>query len=201
VYCQNWDISQNPEGGIKVSPEVVSKMISHQVSSARNTNWVGGDPTSNLAYILEVLSFCDAPIPQVWNSNMYLSVEAMKLLDGVIDVYLTDFKYGNDACAQRLSNVQNYFKIVKRNHKLANKQCELIIRHLVLPNHVECCTKVILKWIAENLDITKVRVNVMDQYHPDWKAWEYKDINRRLKISEFAEAINYGKELGLNLVR
>lgn len=75
----------------------------------------------------------------------------MKLLDGVVDIYLSDFKYGNDSCALRLSHVPDYWETVTRNHKLAWESGDMIIRHLVLPNHLECCTKPILEWIHDNL--------------------------------------------------
>lgn len=202
VYCQNWDISQYSEAGVEVEPEKLARLIERRarLHEARNLNLVGGEPTPNLEYILEVLSHCSANLPVVWNSNMYLSEEAMKILKGVVDIYLTDFKYGNNECAKRLSKVENYFEVASRNHKLANEQCELIIRHLVLPNHVECCSKPVLNWIANNLNLETVRVNVMAQYRPEYKANEYEDINRRLTLREFEEAWDYGKKLGLDLV-
>lgn len=196
VFCQNWDISQSRDAGLEIEPRILARMIERE--RGKNTNWVGGDPTSNLPYILQVLKICNANIAQVWNSNMYLSKESMRLLDGVIDVYLTDFKYGNDECALRLSKVKDYWEVTTRNHLEARRQCELIIRHLVLPSHVECCSKPILNWIADNMD--NVRVNVMAQYHPEWKAFEYEDINRRLTRSEFLSAYKYAEDLGLNLV-
>lgn len=198
VFCQNWDISQSTMSGTYIEPKIVAEMIERR--SARNVNWVGGEPTPNLAYILQVLKYCNANLPQVWNSNMYMSLETMRLLDGVIDLYLSDFKYGNDKCAERLSNVKNYFEIVARNHKIANAQTEMIIRHLVLPNHGECCSKPVLNWITENLDLNRVRVNVMAQYRPEYKAYKYEDLSRGLKSSEFLEAYKYAGELGLNLV-
>lgn len=198
VYCQNYDISQNPRGGEHFTPEVVGELILRKAPIARNVNWVGGDPTSNLKYILETLRHVDSKLAQVWNSNMYLTTESMKLLDGVIDIYLTDFKYGNDACARRLSKVENYWEITKRNHLLAGAQSEVIIRHLVLPNHAECCCRPVLKWIAGNMK--NVRVNVMSQYRPMYLAMEYPDIFRPLKPSEFLEAREYALSLGLNLV-
>ncbi len=73
VFCQNNDISQYPSGGERFSPEVIAELISRKESTARNVNWVGGDPTSNLAYILEVLAHSDTGLAQVWNSNMYLT--------------------------------------------------------------------------------------------------------------------------------
>jgi len=196
VFCQNWDISQCPDSGLEVKPETLAKMI--EKVKARNVNWVGGEPTPNLAYILEVLSHLKRNIAQVWNSNMYVSLETMELLDGVVDVYLADFKYGNNKCAVKYSKVPKYWEIITRNHIIAKKQAEMIIRHLVLPNHIECCTKPVLEWISKNLD--NVRVNVMDQYRPEYKADEYEEINRRLEYNEFKEALSIAQDLGLNLV-
>jgi putative pyruvate formate lyase activating enzyme len=199
VFCQNWDISQYSDTGVYIKPEILAEMIERRKEGGvRNVNWVGGDPTPNLAYILEVLSHLKklkVNLPQIWNSNMYLSLEAMNLLDGVIDIYLTDFKYGDDDCAKRLSKVENYFGIITRNHLIAEQQCEMIIRHLVLPNHLECCTKPILKWISKNLK--NFRLNIMEQYRPEYNALKFEDISRRLTWDEFQEAIEFAKDLGL----
>ncbi|MDO9537175.1 MAG: radical SAM protein [Thermoplasmata archaeon] len=196
VYCQNYDISQFSSVGEFHSPETVAGMIDRR--RGRNVNWVGGDPTSNLPYILEVLAHTDARLPQVWNSNMYLTPESMKLLDGIVDVYLTDFKYGNNDCARRFSKVERYWEIITRNHRFARQQSEVMIRHLVLPNHVECCSKPVLKWIASNLE--NVRVNVMAQYRPMYQAAEYQDIKGPLRTLEFMEAREHALALGLELV-
>jgi len=202
VYCQNWDISQDPTSGEKVAPKEMADVIDRR--SGRNVNWVGGDPTSNLTFILEVLRRLDTNIAQVWNSNMYLTEESMRLLDGTMDIYLADFKYGNDGCAERLSGIKDYFKVAARNHLEANRQCEMILRHLVLPKHFECCTRPVLDWISKNLDNRKVRVNIMDQYRPDYLVGKdpkkYPDIDHRLSQNEWLKAYHYGRELGLNLV-
>lgn len=195
VYCQNWDISQNSNAGRHIKPQILAKMISAKI--ARNVNWVGGDPTPNLGYILEVLKHSQTNLPQVWNSNMYLTEESMKLLNGAIDVYLTDFKYGNDDCAKRLSNAVNYWEIITRNHMISNGQGEVIIRHLVLPDHLKCCSKPILQWISKNLK--SVKVNVMAQYRPEYKAFEYDELKHRLKYEEFLKAHRFAKALGLDL--
>jgi putative pyruvate formate lyase activating enzyme len=196
AYCQNWDISQNPKNGVEVTPRMLARLINRQ--HARNVNWVGGEPTPNLPYILEVLVGVEKNIPQVWNSNMYLSDEAISLLEGVIDVYLTDFKYGNDDCARRLSKVDGYTTVVKRNHLLARKNGEMIIRHLMLPGHFDCCTKPILEWISQKLE--NVRVNLMDQYRSEYRAYQIPEIDHPLKRGEFRKAESYALELGLNLV-
>ncbi|MFH1448657.1 MAG: radical SAM protein [Candidatus Micrarchaeota archaeon] len=190
-FCQNYDISQNPGNGRPRSPEAIADMITGMAGNICNVNFVGGDPTPNLHTILASLELLTLQIPIVWNSNMYLSEEAMQLLDGVVDVYLTDFKYGNNGCAKKLSRIENYFPIISRNHLLANRNSELLIRHLVLPGHVECCTKPILKWIKKNLG-PRVRINIMDQYRP-----EYKADGRRLTQEEFRGAIEFSQQIGL----
>ncbi|MFH1788916.1 MAG: radical SAM protein [Candidatus Altiarchaeota archaeon] len=196
VFCQNWNISQNPGRGVKVSSEEMAGMI--EGVSARNVNWVGGDPTPNLPFIIDVLAHLKKNIPQVWNSNMYVTEESMALLDGLMDVYLTDFKYGCDECALRYSLAPDYWRIVTRNHLEARRQAEVIIRHLVMPGHVECCTKPILTWIADNLE--NVRVNIMDQYRPEYQALDFPEINRRIDTNEYREAREFAEKLGLNLV-
>lgn len=209
VFCQNWDISTRPGSGQTIEPDSLARLIEMKDGSgrrsvravdgyARNVNWVGGDPTSNLAFILDVLGHCSANLPQIWNSNMYLTDESMRLLDGVIDVYLTDFKYGNDDCALRLSNARDYMSVVTRNHRTAREHADMIVRHLVLPNHYECCTKPVLEWIGQNLP--NVKVNVMAQYHPVHMAMKFPDIARPLKMSEFQAAIDLAEDLGLDLI-
>jgi len=197
VYCQNWDISQGMKG-IYIEPERMAYIINGLEGRARNINWVGGEPTPNLPHIVDVLSHSNSNIPQVWNSNMYCSEETMGILKYIMDVYLTDFKYGNNTCAERLSKVKDYWEITTRNHEIAGKQGEMIIRHLLLPNHLECCTLPILQWIADN--VPHAVVNIMDQYYPTYKAFEYSDINRRITAEEYRVAYKHAEKLGLNLV-
>ena len=198
VFCQNWDISQNP-CGVAIEPKaIVTAVKQRKKQGARNVNWVGGDPTSNLLYILKVLKKLDSNIPQVWNSNMYCSEETMKLLHGVMDIYLTDFKYGNDSCAKRLSKVDGYTAVVKRNHILAYQQGEVIVRHLVLPNHGTCCSRPILEWIQKNT--LEVAVNVMGQYRPEYHADEYKEIACPVPREEYLRVKEYAETLGLFLI-
>ncbi|BAA30212.1 radical SAM protein [Pyrococcus horikoshii] len=197
VFCQNWDISQF-RIGVEYLPEYMAIKIEKAFQlGARNVNFVGGEPTPNLPFILETLRYVRVPIPIVWNSNMYMSEEAMKLLDGVVDIYLGDFKYGNDRCAMKYSKVPRYWEVVTRNFLLAKEhfRAEFLIRHLVMPNHLDCCTKPILRWIAENLG-REIRVNVMFQYRPEYKAIEYDEIARTLTLDEMREAEKITKKLG-----
>lgn len=128
---------------------------------------------------------------------MYLSERAMDLLNGVIDLYLTDFKYGNDGCAKRLSNAPDYLRIVRRNHILARESAEMIVRHLVLPGHIDCCTRPVLEWVSSNL--RDVKVNVMSQYRPEHRARQSPEISRPLRMEEYKRAIQIAESLGLDL--
>ncbi len=197
VFCQNWEISQGFEEGVFVEPERLARIIARKARISRNVNWVGGEPTPNLLYVLQVLKEMqklEINIPQIWNTNAYMSKEALEILNEVIDFWLPDFKYGNNACAFRLSKVRNYFEVITRNLKLM--EGDMLIRHLVLPNHVECCSFKVLDWIAENLGKRAV-VNIMDQYYPCYRAFEFEEISRRLKREEFLKVLNYAEKLKL----
>lgn len=199
VFCQNWDISQeDPYKGIEVDPRNLSLIQRElRVNGARNINHVGGEPTPNLYNILASLKHLNVNVPQLWNSNFYMSEEAMNLLSHVIDIWLPDFKYGNNECALRLSKIPRYVEIVTRNIRKAIEWGDMIIRHLVLPSHIECCSKPVLKWIADNIQKYRVVVNIMDQYRPEYKAYEYKDISRRPSTQELEEVYGYADQLGV----
>ena len=196
-FCQNWDISQYPDSGVEVSPQTLARLIKDaKRNGARNVNFVGGNPDPNLHTILAALNECEVSLSSVWNSNMYYSLEAAKLLFGTQDVYLTDFKWYDNNCALRYSKVPKYLEVVSRNHRLAFADAELIIRHLVMPGHISCCTKPILKWIVDNLG-PMVRVNIMDQYRSCYKAEKYEEINRRITREEYESALRIAGEVGL----
>jgi len=201
VFCQNYDISQtNVWSGERVTPEELAEIqIYLRKTGARNINHVGGDPTPHLYFILASFKHMDINVPQLWNSNMYLTLEAMKLLVDVMDIWLPDLKYGNNECAWRLSKVRNYWEVVTRNIKYAYENGDMIIRHLVLPNHIECCTRPVLEWIAKNTP--RALVNIMEQYRPMHLVARYPerypDIARRPKYEEMKTAYKIADELGI----
>jgi len=198
VFCQNWDISQK-NCGVYIEPSQLADIIhSRKQQGSRNVNWVGGDPTPNIFYILKTLKKMNVNLPQIWNSNMYCSLDTMNLLNGVFDVYLTDFKYGNNNCAKKLSQIDKYFETVSRNHKIAYENGEIILRHLVMPNHFNCCSKPILDWIIKN--IPNCVVNIMAQYRPEYKAIKFEDISRSVSADEFYDVKKYANKIGINQI-
>ena len=200
VFCQNEDISTNPYSGRVVTPRQLAQIADSLArDGALNINYVGGDPIPNTHTILASLVHQDRNITQLWNSNLYCSVETMQLLRDVFDVWLPDFKYGNDECALKLSGIKRYFEVVSRNHLMAYESGEVIVRHLVMPNHVDCCTIPILEWIAENMP--QCMVNIMGQYRPEHRVLRepdtYSDIARRVNNEEMRRAFETADELGI----
>lgn len=196
IYCQNWDIATAPQAGLPVNPAKMARVVAQRhLSGARNVNFVGGNPDPNLPVVLEILKHLKVNTPVVWNSNMYASLESMALLDGVVDIYLGDFRYGNDSCAQKYSDVKNYWDVLTRNFRMAYDQAEIMLRHLVLPGHLECCTKPIMEWVAEN--IGDVYFNLMFQYYPCYKAAFFPELNRRLSSQEKSKALELAEGVGI----
>ncbi|MBN1801290.1 MAG: radical SAM protein [Candidatus Lokiarchaeota archaeon] len=205
VFCQNFDISQTWKGKANIEDvsQKVDKITLARIAErlankgAQNINYVGGDPIPNIHTIIGSLSIQVSNICQLWNSNFYLTNEALSLIIDFIDFWLPDFKYGNNQCGERLSGVKNYFDVVSRNHKRIHDQGsgEIIIRHLVMPGHVECCSKPILNFIAK--EIPKCVVNIMSQYRPEYKAHEYPDIKRKPTREELLDVKQHASKLDI----
>jgi putative pyruvate formate lyase activating enzyme len=196
-HCQNWTISQWLENGEVYSSEALASEIERlRLNGCRNVNLVGGEPTSWLYQWLQTFRSVSMNVPVVWNSNSYYSQDTALLLAGFADVYLLDFKYGPGQCAKRISDAGNYWSVCIRNHLEAKKWGELIVRVLVLPGHLDCCARPVLKSIAENLGV-ETRVNLMFQYRPEWQASELTELSRRLTRDEMQKAARLSREAGL----
>jgi putative pyruvate formate lyase activating enzyme len=208
VFCQNWCISQ-----LKTKSSVIGEIVTPtrlaQIANelanegAANINYVGGEPTVDLHTIVSSLPYMKRSVPLIWNSNMYCTMETMKILADLIDLWLPDFKFWRDECARRLMWVgakASYPQVAKRNHVFAADHGSMIIRHLVMPGQVECCTKPIFEFIARTIG-DKVLVNVMAQYYPanmvTKTPQKYADIARHPSRGEILDAYNYARSLGL----
>ncbi len=208
VFCQNYEISQQGKGKEISIQELAEIFIKQQEKDVENINLV--TPTSYVLQIIEAIKIArknGLNIPIVYNTNGYEKVETLKMLEGYIDIYLPDLKYSDDVLAKRLSKVDNYFEIatnaIKEMHRQVGQpvfnedgimQKGMIIRHLVLPNHILNSRKV-LKWINDNMN--DVYVSVMVQYFPTYKAKEIEDINRKLTKEEYDEIESYLYRLNL----
>ncbi len=181
--------------------EITNDLIqSNRSCPLKNINYVGGDPTPNIHIILESLKYLEENIPLIWNSNFFNTEIAISLLMDIIDLWLPDFKFGNNNCGLIYCGVQNYFDILCRNLKMIYRggKEDIIIRHLLMPGHIDCCTEPILKFVRDN--IPNVQVNIMEQYRPQFKVNtnRYSEINRRCSKEEIEKAFNIAKEYGIN---
>ncbi len=201
VFCQNYDIVYDDD--YPVNPEEMARIIEvRYMQGSRNVNFVGGNPDQHAHTIMEILSHVRLNVPVVWNSNMYHSEELAEVIEDVVDVWLGDFKYGSDRCAERYSKVRNYWNVVTRNFRRAYETGEILLRHLVMPNNLECCTLRIAEWVSKN--IPGVRFNMMFQYRPEFLVAQnpekWPEIARRLTKEEITRAMEIAREFGLNLV-
>ena len=209
IFCQNYEISQFGKGKEIIVDELADIMIKQQEKGVENINLV--TPTSYAIHIIEAIKIAKEKglnIPIVYNTNGYENVETLKLLDGYIDIYLPDFKYYYNELGKKYSKVENYFEIATNAIKEMYRQVGtpklnengimqkgLMIRHLILPNHVEN-SKQVLKWIKENLD-NNVYVSIMAQYFPTYKAKQLEELNRKITQKEYEEIETYLYEINL----
>ena len=211
VFCINHDISQG-RGGANQSIEVFADMmLAVQALGCHNLNFV--TPTQYLPHILRALDMAaknGLNIPIVYNTHGYEKEEMLKMLDGVVDIYLPDFKYAESAMGSIYSaGADSYPEIAQKallemhrqtgvaipDPETGLMQRGLMIRHLVMPNHIENSRKV-LAWIAENLP-KNTYVNIMSQYRPHYRAMRYPDISRSITREEYNEVIAAAKSVGL----
>jgi putative pyruvate formate lyase activating enzyme len=209
VYCQNFAISQMPAGREIEPEELAAMMLSLQARGCHNVNLVS--PTHVVAPILAaVLIAAEAGLrlPLVYNTGGYDSLEALALLDGVIDIYMPDMKYGDAGLAKRYSKVHHYPEVnraaVKEMHRqVGNLVIDadglavrgLLVRHLVLPGGA-AGTAAVVRFLAEEIS-PNTYVNVMAQYHPCHHAEFYKEIDRPITGGEYQQAIQMARDAGL----
>ena len=209
MFCQNYTISQLGEGRLASKGEIASMMLSLQQRGCHNINLVS--PTHVVPQILEALQVAAGlglSIPLVYNSGGYDSVETLKLLDGIVDIYMPDMKYFDDRNARRFSGVKDYPSVnqaaVKEMHRQVGDleldehgvaKRGLLVRHLVLPNGI-AGTEGVVRFIAEEISVNTY-LNVMAQYYPSHRAFKIPALSRPLTRQEFSQAVNLARECGL----
>lgn len=209
VFCQNHEISHSNFGKEISNERLAEIFIEQQNRNVHNINLVsGGHYIKNIVNALKLAKANGLAIPVVYNSNGYETVESLKMLDGLIDIYIPDIKYYSDEFAIKYSSAPNYFKTalnaVKEMYRQVGKnifddngimQKGIIIRHLVLPSLKNDSMKV-MDAIKESFG-DNVYVSIMSQYVPVYRASEFKEINRRITTYEYEKVTDYFLEIGL----
>jgi len=210
VFCQNWQISQLGRGAESSTDELAGMMLGLQKIGCHNINLV--TPTHYSASILEALDTAARKglrLPVVYNTSGWERLEILKVLDGIVDIYLPDFKYWDSDMSEKYSSGAESYPEVTREaildmHRQVGvakpakdgiMQRGLMIRHLVMPNNTAGSEK-IMEWIAENLP-KDTYVNIMAQYNPLYKAFDYPEISKRITGAEYEKAVHRAKEVGL----
>lgn len=208
-YCQNYEISQLVDGAPVSAERLARIFLEVQEMGCHNLNLV--TPTHVIAQVLEALELAIPQgfrLPIVYNTSGYDSVAALRLLDGIVDIYMPDLKYSDSQIAQKYSGIEHYWEVAKAAFTEMHRQVGdlvienglavrgLLIRHLVLP-HGLAGSREALKFIAEELSRDSF-VNIMAQYHPTYKAFEYPELSRRITSKEYWEIVEYARSLGLH---
>jgi putative pyruvate formate lyase activating enzyme len=211
VFCQNFDISWQVRGVPAPPTRLARMMLELQEQGCHNINFV--TPEHVVPQIIEALPLaieCGLRLPLVYNTGAYDSMESLRLLDGIVDIYMPDFKYWDSEMARRYSKAPDYPEVARRAIKEMFRQVGdlvfdenglakrgLLIRHLVMPGDIAGTSRV-LRWIARELSPATF-VNVMAQYHPAGKVSrsEYADINRCVLPSEYERALDEARRAGL----
>ena len=210
VFCQNWPISHEGRGKEVQDKDLADMMIGLQKIGCHNINLV--TPTHVMPNILNAVRIAlkkGLRIPLVYNTSGYERLEMVKLLDGIVDIYLPDFKYMHpDKASEYSAGASDYPEMAKKAIAEMHRQVGelkgdkqgvarrgLIIRHLVMPNRV-AGTKEFVRWVAETLS-KSTYVNIMSQYRVEYKAYDYPEIGRGITVREFLEAVGWAKKYGL----
>ena len=197
-FCITGGPSWNPRLGETISvEEIADRARTALAKGARTVMILGGEPTVHLHTALEIVAALPDNAKLVWKTNAHGSASARELLDGMFDVWLADYKFGNDACAQRLAKVPDYVRVVRENLIWANEHSELIVRHLLMPGHVECCWRLVAEWLAENLP--GVKVNLRSGFWPAWHAARHSELRGTASALESERAWELAHEYDLRL--
>ena len=209
VFCQNYDISHRGEGYEISAEELAAIMIRLQRKGVHNINFV--TPSHVVAQILEALSLAieaGLHIPLVYNSSAYDSVETLKLLDGIVDIYLPDLKFADSEVARRFCNAHDYPEkakaaIKEMHHQvgdlLINEQGiaerGVLVRHLVMPEG-NAGTDELMKFLAAEVS-PNTYVNIMNQYRPCGDAVQFHELSRAVTAAEYQQALNDAQAAGI----
>lgn len=210
VFCQNWEISQLGRGRTASIRDFAKMMLHLQKIGCHNINLV--TPTHYSPHILKAIDLAAANglrLPIVYNTSGWERLEILKVLDGIVDIYLPDIKYwDSEMSAKYSSGAVTYPEVTKKAILEMHRQVGvakpardglmyrgLMIRHLVMPNNVGGSEKV-MEWIAANLP-KDTYVNIMSQYTPRYKAYDYPELSRRITSQEYTRVVKKAKELGL----
>ena len=198
-FCITGRWSWDSRAGAALDREaIVAAALRALDEGARTIMILGGEPTIHLPSVLGLVASLPAEARLVWKTNAHGSAHARELLAGMFDLWVADYKFGNDVCAQRLAKVPYYVRIVQENLAWTNVNCELIVRHLLMPGHIECCWRPVAEWLAS--DLPGVKVNLRSGFWPGWQSRRHAELGGPVSTLDYQKAHSIADDLGLTLV-
>lgn len=199
AFCITGAQSWNPRAGEAATPaELAQRAEAALAAGARTITILGGEPTIHLPFLLEFVAESPCWAKLVLKTSGYGSALSRELLEGLFDVWCIDYKFGNDACAERLARVPNYSATVQANLHWAAHETDLIVRHLLMPGHLECCWQPVAAWLGTHLPGAKVGLRT--GFWPGWQAHRHAELRRPVSPRETGRARDIAAEWALNLV-
>src|SRR5262245_14143235 len=187
-FCITGGPSWNPRAGEGFDARAMAARAERALhDGARTVMVLGGEPTIHLDAALELVAALPDAAKLIWKTNAHGSAQARELLDGMFDVWLADYKFGNDECARRLAKVENYVNIVRENLLWARDHSELIVRHLLMPGHIDCCWSRVAVWLA--VEMPGVKVNLRSGFWPAWHAKKHAELHGVVSDEENRRAL------------
>jgi putative pyruvate formate lyase activating enzyme len=198
-FCISGEPSWNPRLGVPFNASELAQRSRHHLErGARYVMLLGGEPTIHLPAALELVSAMPDEALLIWKTNAHASAQARDWLDGLFDLWVADFKFGNDACAERLSRIPRYRARIEENLRWAASHSQLMIRHLLMPGHLDCCWKPVAQWIAR--EIPETPVSLMTGFWPGWQSHRHPEFSKLNTSTDTRRAQDFAAELGLTLV-
>ncbi|GAA5130672.1 radical SAM protein [Luteolibacter yonseiensis] len=200
AFCITGDESWHPRRGHRLDAADVAGRASAAIGKGQADSLLvlGGEPTIHLPWLLELVAAMPEKARLVLKTNGLSTSAVRAVLDGLFDVWIVDFKFGNDACAEKLSLTRGYTGAVGETLLWAASHTDLIIRHLLMPGHVDCCWRPAAEWISIHLPGAKV--SLRSGYWPTWRAADHVPLDRPLDAAELSEAMAVATHLKLHLV-
>jgi putative pyruvate formate lyase activating enzyme len=196
-FCLTGESSQNGRAGTILDADALGERIKAAAPLLRSVTILGGEPTIHLDGALEIAARVPRELPLVWKTNAYASPEGLSLLEGIPDVVLADYKFGNDDCAVRLANVPRYTDVVRDNLLWAARTSRLLVRHLLMPGHVDCCLAGVAAWMSVHLPGTPL--SLMTGFLPLFRAAGDPELGRSNRDAERRRAMEIVHASGVPL--
>ena len=199
----SWDtaagsVMSGPGVGSEPLDELASSARRALQSGARSIMILGGEPTLHLPTVLDFVARLPDDAQLIWKTNAHGTESARELLEGLFDVWVADYKFGQDSCAERLARVPRYTEVVRENLRWAAQHCRLIVRHLLMPGHLDCCWIPVARWLAEELP--GIEVSLRDGFWPGWFSSRHPELTVPGSARDHAKARSIAADLGLNLI-